>query len=326
MAIGVLPDTFMFTARGEYLAIREPSEAEVDAAVATLAQPHFLPNYVTNTGFGLAQFLRKYARFTARWLVFEALRTIRRVPYDYRYLSARSPKSGFRVRLRDWTIMRYFRSDWRRTLESTPFERRVFIALSVNPEAAIEYWVRDLAMVDYATVLERAVRTLGDSGFRLFVKDHPSQFGFRQVELFSALAKSRAVTFVPYDVPGQWLIDQCRATFTWTGTVGLQAAIAGRCAVAESSAYYVVDGLFLGLTNPADTDDLPRRIELFKPALPLAQARRALARHLLRSTVPGVYLSWRGFSPRDPERVRRAETVVESLNRYLPLLATRKAA
>jgi hypothetical protein len=326
MAIGVLPDTFMFTARGEYVPIREPSEAEVDAAVATLAQPNFLPNYVTNTGFGLIRFLRRYGHFTARWLAFEALRLIRRVPYDYRYLSARSAKSGFRVRLRDWAVMRYFKSDWGQSLEATPFERRVFIALSVNPEAAIEYWVRDLAMIDYANVLQRAARSLGNSGFRLFVKDHPSQFGFRQVELFAALAEHPAVTFVPYEVPGQWLIDQCRATFTWTGTVGLQAAMAGRCAVVESSAYYVVDGLFIGVANPDDTDDLAGRIDLFRPALPLPEARRALARKLLRSTVPGVYLSWRGFTPTDQERVRQAETVVESLNRYLPLLATRRAA
>jgi len=326
LAIGILPDTFMFMARGEYLVVREPPDLEVEAAVATLSEPHFVPNYVAQSDYGLIQFLRRYAHFTARWIAFEVLRVVRRRPYDYRYLSARSAASGFRVRLRDWRLMTYFGRNWRRTLETAPPDKRVFVALSVNPEAAIEYWLRDLAMVDYPAVLERLVRVLGDAGYRLFVKDHPSQFGFRQVELFNVLARNDAVTFVPYDVPGQWLVDHCHATFTWTGTIGFQAAMSGRCAVVSSDAYYFVDRLFVGVATFADIDDLPRRIFGFRLGLPLAEARRALTRHILRSTMPGAYLSWRRFSPSDPELVRQAQTIVDSLNRYLPLLAGGTAA
>ena len=326
LAIGVLPDTFMFMARGEYIPVREPTDAEIDDAVAALAQPEFVPDYARAQRFGIARFLALYLRFTARWAVFEAARLIRRRPYDYRYLTARSPASGFRVRLRDWGITRYFRDDWRQRLDETPFERRVFIALSVNPEAAIEYWLHDRAMVDYASVLERLARVLGAAGFGLFVKDHPNQFGFRQVELYSALARFPAVTFVPYDVPGQWLIDRCRATFTWTGTVGLQAAMAGRSAIIDASAYYFVRELFIALSRPEDIDDLPARLEKFIPPLLVEGARRALARHFLRSSVPGSYLSWRRFSADDPEAVEHAETLVVSLNRYLPAILAIRAA
>jgi hypothetical protein len=326
LAIGVLPETFMFMARGEHTAIREPSEAEVDAAVAALAQPTFVPTYVSARRFGLARFLSIYARFTARWVVFEALRILRRRPHDYRYLTARWAGCGFRVRLRDWGVMRYLKNDWRRALENSPFDRRVFVALSVNPEAAIEYWVRDTRMIDYARVLERLAQSLAREGFRLFVKDHPSQFAFRQVEVFANLAKEDSVSFVPYEVPGQWLIDRCGATFTWTGTVGLQTAVAGRCAVVESGAYYVTDGLFVVLRGTDDLDELPRRIAGFKPSLPLPEARRALVRKLLRASAPGDYMSWKGFSATDPERARRASTVVASLNRYLPAFVKRGAA
>jgi len=326
VAIGVLPETCMFMARGEYLPVREPLETEVDDAVAALAQPQFVPTYAAGRRFGLARFLSLYARFTVRWLLFEVMAFVRRLPYDYRYLTARSPASGFRVRLRDWSVMRFFRRDWKDALDATPVGLRVFAALSVNPEAAIEYWLRNPAMVDYQAVLERATNALGAAGFRVFVKDHPNQFGFRQVELFSELARNPAVTFVPYDVPGQWLIDQCHATFTWTGTVGLQAAMAGRCAVVDASAYYFVDGLFVGVEDPRDLDELPTKLRNCKSAMPLAEARQAIARHFLRSSVPGDYTSWKGFETKDAERVRKTEALVNSLNVYLPGIARDDAA
>jgi len=274
LAIGVLPDHVMFMARGEYLPIREPSESEIDAAVMTLTEPAFVPSYVSSNQFSLARFARLYLYFTARWLAFETIKWWRKNPLDYRYLSTRWAACGCRVRLRDWAVMSYFKDDWRERLESTPFDRRVFVGLSVNPEAAIEYWVTNAEMVDYEAVLERAARVLGKAGFRLFVKDHPSQFGFRQVGLFRRLAKYDAVTFVPYKVPGQFLIQNCKATFTWTGTVGLQAAIAGRCAVVESGAYYIVDGLFLVMKGLEDLDDLPSRIREFVPSIEPPAARR----------------------------------------------------
>ena len=61
-----------------------------------------------------------------------------------------------------------------------------------------------------------------------------------------------------------------------------------------------------------DIDGLPQRVKSFVPSLPLSSARQALARELLRASMPGDYLSWRGFSPNDPGCVARAETVVAS--------------
>ena len=321
IAIGVLAETVMFMSRGEYVVVREPSDDEVEHAVRTLTEPDFLPSYVPRQRFGWPAFLRKYAHFTARWLAFEALRVLRRCPYDYRYLATRSAQSGFRVRLKDWRVMRSVDRDWRRTFDATAPDRRVFVALSVNPEAAIEYWVRDLALVDYGTVLDRVTDRFAAEGYHLFVKDHPSQFGFRQIELIRRLVARGNVTFIPYEVAGQWLVANCGATFTWTGTVGLQAAFAGRCAVVEADAYYVVDGLFVTFRRALDIDGLPLRVAQFALPVSLDDARRALARHLLRATVPGDYLSWRDFSPSDPSHVARVASLVESLNTYLPTLA-----
>ena len=40
------------------------------------------------------------------------------------------------MRLRDWKVKSFLSPDWRQELEAVPFEKRVFVALSVNPEAA----------------------------------------------------------------------------------------------------------------------------------------------------------------------------------------------
>lgn len=321
IAIGVLPETIMFMSRGEYVPVREPASGEVERAVETLVQPDFVPSYVPERRFGTAQFLRKYAHFTARWLAFEALRVTRRRPYDYRYLATRSPRSGFRVRLKDRGVSRFVDHGWRRVFDATPVERRVFVALSVNPEAAIEYWVQDLSLVDYVAVLDRVGETLGRAGYRMFVKDHPSQFAFRHIELVQELAARSTVTFLPYDVSGQWLVANCGATFTWTGTVGLQAAFAGARAIVEANAYYVVDGLFVTFGRIDDVDAIPARLAEFRPAEPIDKRRRVLARHLLRAAVPGDYMSWRGFTATDSEHVARAASLLVSLNTYLPAMA-----
>jgi capsular polysaccharide biosynthesis protein len=323
LAIGVLPETFMFMARGEHTSIREPSDTEVESATAMLTQPEFVPSYVTAKRFDLARFLGLYLHLTTRALVFALLRIVRNRPYDYVYLAARWPACGFRVRLRDWRVMRYFRADWRDELVRVPFERRVFLALSVNPEAAIEYWVRDPRMIDYETVLEQLAVTFGRSGFRLFVKDHPSQFGYRRIELIEKLARTGDVSFVPYDVPARWLIEQCRTTITWTGTVGLQSAVEGRCAVVAEGVYYFVRGLLLAMRSD-ELDELPRLVADFAPDVDLPEVRRVLVRHLLRASAPGVYMSWKDFTRNDPERVQRAATLVESLNRYIPALAAKR--
>jgi hypothetical protein len=319
VALAPFPEHVMFMAKGEYLPLREPPENEVDAAVSAMTAPQWIPSYLPHRPrYDLLHFAQLYARFNARWLVFEFLRRWERNPLDYRYLVTWTEGAGFRIRLRDWAVMRHLNPDWRARLEAMAPERRIFVGLQVNPEAAIEYWVRNVELVAYEDVFVRAARVLGEAGYSLFVKDHPSQFGFRQVELIERLSRCKGVTFVPYDVPGQFLVQNCHATFTYTGTVGLQAAMAGRCAVVAAGAYYAYPGgPFIILESPAEIDRLPERIAAAGPAPDPAIALRYLARHVLRACVPGVH-TWRGFSPRDDQQVRQTEPLIDSLNEYLP--------
>jgi hypothetical protein len=322
LAIGIIPDHVMLMARGEYLPLREPSDAEVAAVVELLAQPDFKPTYVSAYRFGLRRFLSLWAKFTARWLVFELIMLWRRNPLDFRYLATRSAKCGYRVRLRDWRVMGFLDPAWRDVLNRTPFERRVFVGLSINPEAAIEYWVYNRELVDYVAVVERLAQVFGPAGYRLFIKDHPGQFGFRQVEVLERLARYDCITFVPYEVSGRTMIRECHATFAWTGTVGFEAAMLGRAVMAADGAYYLVDDAFYVVRGMDDIASLPDRISRFVPPADLRAHQEQLVRHLLRSTVAGGYMGWRGFSGKttsgDP-----TTRLVESFDQFLPRIARR---
>jgi hypothetical protein len=320
IAAGILPETLMFMSRGEYLPVREPLPEEVDAAVSALSARDFVPTNAWVRRFGLRQFLGTYVRTNARSLAFGLLRRLRRKSWDFRYLVARYAETGARVRLRDRRITRVIADDWRDRLEKVPFDRRVFVALPVTPEASIDYWIGDLDLVDYATAFEKVARALGSAGFGLFVKDHPAHFGFRQMDFIRRLERCPGVTFVPYGVPARELIELCKSTFTLTGTVGFEAAFAGRCAVVHAGAYYAADGLFVGINGLDDVSRLPERIDAFAPAGDLASRRRTLAERLLRSSVPAAYSSWRGFSERDPKAVASASSVGEAIDRYLPTI------
>lgn len=320
LAVSPLPDQIMFMAKGEYLPVREPSEAEIEDAVKTVTDPKFRPTYLPKIArHSLARFLTLYARFTARWLVFEVLQKLERNPLDFRYRSTRRTEPGFRVRLKDWGTMKYLDPSWEQALEDAPFDRRVFLALAVTPEAAIDYWVDDLGLIQHEALFERAARAFTAAGFRVFVKDHPSQFGFRRVEQVQRLAEIAGVTIVPYEVRGETMIDRCKTTFTLTGTVGFQAALAGRCAIAAATAYYICDGYYTVLKTPDDIDRLPDLVDAFVPPVDLAAARRALMLLLLRASMPGK-LTWLKWSARVPGAVDATRPLLRSLNEYLPQL------
>ena len=50
------------------------------------------------------------------------------------------------------------------------------------------------------------------------VKDHPSQFGFRQHEFIKRLKSIPNVIFLPYEVTGYEVLNLVGNNFTFTGT------------------------------------------------------------------------------------------------------------
>ena len=319
--VGLLPSILdgqmKFTARGEYAPVREPAEGEIERAVGTITGDSFAPFLGSKRSYGWPAYLRLYCYYNARAAAFRFLQWWRNDPLNWHYSITNGTVGNYRLRLRDRRILRLIDGDWQVKLRAVPFERRVFVALQYNPEASTDYWVRDVSLIDPRAVVPRLARVLSEAGFAVFVKDHPNMFGFRRAELFDAIAAEAQVVFVPYEASSQELIRETKATFTWTGTAGLQAALAGRCAVVTEP-YYAVPERFLQVRSTGDVDSLPGCIEKWRRPDDLNGVRREIVGRMLRAEVPGDVYSWKRFDARNDTCRQRVAGLIDSLNRYVP--------
>lgn len=161
-------------------------------------------------------------------------------------------------------------------------------------------------------MLVRAAKAFSDAGYLILVKDHPQQFGFRQIELIDRLKAHPNVVFLPYEVSGNEVVSLVSVNFTLTGTLGLQSALLGLKSVATPT-YYVTDDDFVLFNQPEEIEQLPQRVE--KATAPEPQALHArqmrIISHLLRGSFTGNFFSFKRF------RTEKAEFAVKELAREL---------
>ena len=207
--------------------------------------------------------------------------------------------------------------NWERRLAEVPRDRRVFVGLQLFPEASMDYWLKSPGMLAHDDVLVRYCEVLGRAGYHFFVKDHPLQFGFRQRDLFERLSSLPFVTLIPYDVPANLLIEMCAVSITFTGTIGFQAALAGRCSVVTDP-YYASGNHFIHVRSVEEIGNLAERLERWQAPDDLTATRREIIRHLVEVSVKGNYFSWRKFDPGDQAARESVEPLAQSLNAHLP--------
>jgi hypothetical protein len=326
MTTSIIPDEVMFMRRGKPVRLREPSDSDVEAAVRVLCQEDFAPTYVRNAKkFSTWQFWRVFGYFALRGAYFNVVRFLQRDQFNLYYMDALK-RLKHKVRVKDVAALKLLDRNWETRLGEVPREHRAFLALQLFPEASMDYWLESHDMLAHDDVIVRYCEVLGEAGHRIFVKDHPLQFGFRQIELLERLSKLSFVTLIPYEVPANLLIDKCAISISFTGTVGFQAALSGLCSVVTEP-YYATERHFLHIRSFEEIGSLVERLKQWRPAGELSATRREIVRHLVAISVEGDYFTWRKFDPEKPEAREAVEPLVRSLNRYLPrFLKSRKTA
>jgi hypothetical protein len=231
-----------------------------------------------------------------------------------------------KVRFADVAALKLLDRNWESRLDEVPRERRVFLGLQLFPEASMDYWLKSPDMLAHDDVVVRYCEVLGRTGYRIFVKDHPLQFGFRQRELFERLSKLPFVTLVPYEVPANLMIEKCAVSITFTGTIGLQAALAGLCSVATDP-YYATEKHFLHIHSVEEIGGLVEKLGRWQLPNDITATRREIMRHLAAISVEGDYFGWRKFDPESQAARESVEPLAHSLNAHLPrFLKSRKTA
>lgn len=296
LTASVIPSMSMLMVKGRLAQVQKaPDDARIAAEVAALATPNFTPSYVPRkTSYTRAKFVRTLGYFRTRALALKAISYWQRDPLNLHYLDAQ-PMLGHKCRWKDIRIVDLVDPQWRAKVEIFPRERRALFGLQLFPEASIDYWLENPALIDYDNLVVRAARAFSDAGFVVMVKDHPLQFGFRQTELIDRLLAIPRAVIVPYAVSGNELMALAGVNFTCTGTMGLQSALQGIYSVVAES-YYSNDDDFIVFREPADVDRLPQRVLAADlSAQPLQQRQHRMISHLLRGSIDGDFFSFKGY-------------------------------
>lgn len=300
LTASALPGMSMLLYRGQLITTQQAPEASAVAArVAEIADPEFAPQYVQNAKiFTKAKFYRTQAYFRLRGAFFNLYAKAIRDPFNLRCLDAQM-WLGHKAGPSDARVVDMVEHDWQTKLDAFPKNRRVLFGLQVFPEAAIDYWLDDLNLVDQEHVLIDLAQRLSEAGFLIVVKDHPLQFGFRQAAFLERLQTIPNVVLVPYEVSGNAMLAQCGVSVTATGTLGLQAALLGNASV-TGQAYYVVDEDFLVLKTIADLAEMPDRLLNASAPPSLNDRQGRIITHVLKGSFDGPFMSLFGFKAAAP--------------------------
>ncbi len=324
MTASIVPNQVMFMDRGQLIRVREPEASEIASARLQIVNDAFTPSYVNHSKkYNRRQYWRTFLSFKIRGRYYQALRFLKRDRLNLHYLDALN-HLDHKPRWQDYTVLSLFNGDWEETWHDCPRDKRVFIGLQLLPEASIDYWIHDLSLLNNEHVILEICQVLGRAGFTMFVKDHPLQFGFRQRDFMQQLKALPQVVLVPYEVPATRFISDCAITVTMTGTIGFQSAVAGRSSIV-AGAYYSDDAHFIQCRDFSDIATLPEKINAFqkKNAGHITdESIDGLLANILAASAPGDLFGFKGFDQNQPQHLKRTETLVASLNRYLPQFLT----
>ncbi|MFK7837578.1 MAG: hypothetical protein AB8B60_15315 [Sulfitobacter sp.] len=300
LTVSALPDQSMLLKKGALLKHPEDPDPElVTRGVEEMATPLYTPSYVQGKDtFTQWKFFKVLAYFRLRGFVFRLFSIWYRDRLNLHYLDAQS-WLGHKPRISDRKVTGLMDRDWQSKLDTFPEDKRLFIALQLFPEASIDYWVRDLGIVDYENTLVEIAQTFSAAGYAVVVKDHPQQFGFRQIGLLKRLLAIEGVILVPYEVPGTSVLAQCNINFTTTGTLGLQAALLGLKSIVTEN-YYSTEEDFIVLHDRAGVSDLPARVEAMEPPADLEAGQRRIITNLQCGSFESDFFSFQGFDPNAP--------------------------
>lgn len=300
LTASVLPRMSMLLYRGQLVRVaKTPTSDQVQRTVAEIANPDFTPSYVQKKSkFTKTRFIKTLAYFRTRAMAFKAISWFKRDPLNLHYMDAQ-PFLGHKCQWRDMRVVDLCDAQWRTKMEKFPRDKRVMFGLQLFPEASIDYWLRNIALIDHENLVVDAARSFSEAGYVVLIKDHPSQFGFRRTEFLDRLLALPNTVMVPYDVSGNELVSVSGASFTCTGTLGLQAALAGlTSAVTES--YYALDEDFVMLRERHEVKSLGHSTLTKQFGAPIDVRRHRLVTNLLRGSFEGDFFSFQGFNSAKP--------------------------
>ena len=292
----------MLMSKGQLITTSHRAEERlVNKYLAEMTATDFTPSYVQSASeFGRIEWLKKFLYFRLRGLAFRVISVLEGDTKSLHYLDAQA-WLPHKASLRDIEVLDLQDHDWQQRLSTFPIHKRVFIGLTVFPEASIDYWVGDPNLIDYEKSVLEIVKDFSNSGYLVLIKDHPQQFGFRQIGFIQKLLTIENVTFVPYSVSGRELLENCGINFSYTGTLGLQAALAGKTSVVVEN-YYSSPTEFVEISKKSELKRLVGRVASWTNNEEQIGQRKAVIENLVKGSFECDFFSFVGFDQRQNAR------------------------
>ena len=318
LTVSPLPGMGMLTKKGILMSrYKEISLEEIDKQISKLTKPFFAPSYVKSaSNFGFLKWIYTVTYFKLRGLVFKGISILFSDPLNLHYLDAQS-FLNHKVSFKDWKVLSLIDFDWRNKVENFNTNKRVFFGLTVFPEASIDYWISDIELIDYENIIFNSAKAFSEAGFLIIIKDHPQQFGFRQKELIERLLELKNVLFVPYSVSGNELLMMCGTNFSFTGTLGLQAALMGKNSIVVNN-YYSSRDDFIYFDSKSEIPDLPILINNNSSNKDLLASQRRIIKCLMKGSFSCDFFSFVGFNEKkeNTSLIKMGNVLAEEITYY----------
>lgn len=316
VTVCLFKNTSMLLKRGVPLILPEgiPKSISYQDAYDTLISTSYKPVYVTKAKkFTKFKWIKRFIWQYARSIAFKGIMLIENDFKGLHYLDSQMYLKH-KVSVLDINYEKYIDWDYQNILVSAPKSKNVILALQLYPEASIDYWVNDLGIVDYEPYILSFIEIMSKEGYNIFLKDHPLQFGFRQLDFIQRAKMNKNVYFLPYESDINQLVEYCGISMTTTGTVGLQSALKGLISIVTPS-YYSNDKDFIIINSADEIAELPMKIKSFNTSFDIEERRNRIINHLYSITLNGDIFSF--HQRKDLDKNESLKDLIEGVRFYL---------
>jgi hypothetical protein len=279
--------SFFLTSRGDFNKVRNPNINEVYELIQIINHDEFKGTSIGTIKFQKIRALFRFSKLFIRACVLEFIRRISSNKFRYRELATRFFVNEYKVRFRDI----FFRYNGFNINVHDFFQKKrpiVFLALQVNPESTIDYYTQNLDFISIAEVLPQIVKIFISSGYDVVIKDHPNMIGNRTMSLFKDLFSFRDnLCIAPTETDSTFLIKKSDITFTWSGTVAIQAVMMKKKAICVCVPYYLNINSFYRINSTLDLINLLNTLDFHNDPIASNEQIFSLAEHILSSHLPG---------------------------------------
>lgn len=293
-----ISNQFRSSLYGEYKHHRTPSDEEVNSTLDLLTNPSYTPPFMWN----------KYSRwsFLKRWLKLHIKKGIYRFkqlsdPYNYEYQTVLRELVADQFKLFNYAESVY------RTAPIDPLEDKniCYIPLHYFPEATVDYWTPNLDFVKYYETLTELIQQLSkvESIDEIILKEHPGAFGTRPKKVLKHLSSLKKVSLLSSSVSSKSIVKYAKYIITWNGTVGLEAALAGKPAFFLGNPFFYHDK-FMNKYSTISALVTSLKNKTFVTGCSSTEEQKELIKLALSGCMPGKFLQRNYQSQENIEIVR----------------------